>query len=71
MNTPGYEPGTWNDDALLAAVEKANGGPIRKVEYLRRLPDTNQPVDATCTRCGETSASFCEDWDCHKGWSKP
>lgn len=22
----------------------------------------------TCTRCGDTSAAGCEDWDCHLGW---
>jgi len=28
-------------------------------------------VSRTCTRCGDTTASFCEDWDCHKGWTDP
>jgi hypothetical protein len=22
-----------------------------------------------CTRCGETTARGCEDWDCHEGWT--
>ena len=37
----------------------------------RAKESRSKPAGATCTRCGETSASFCEDWDCHKGWSKP
>lgn len=28
-------------------------------------------MSGTCRRCGETSASFCEDWDCHLGWGEP
>jgi hypothetical protein len=38
-------------------------------DRLRAHERTLAEAKKTCTRCGEASASFCEDWNCHEGWS--
>ena len=31
---------------------------------------SDKPTVKLCRRCGDSSASFCEDWDCHLGWGE-
>lgn len=50
-----------------AADRAAATRPAEMDVQISSHPDLQVPT-RTCTRCGDTTAAGCEDWDCHRGW---